>query len=182
MLVPEEEKEGYRREFRHFATQFASAISRIEVDDGQWVGRLFRVYGKFKAENAEFGLDEPPKLPEEPAALAVALEEREGIDRKAADEVHRFQEFLRNENISELEISDVTYEIDPDDKEGLHYFAKGYLDIKKSDGRTFVAGRRYAFRHRIKKTYHTRETVIEDLGEIPGVNPPVAGPIEPPTD
>lgn len=183
MLLREEEEIGYRREFRHFATQFASAISQMEVDNGQWVGRLFRVYGKFRAPgDVQFGMDDPPPLPQDEEERKKALADREKVDIDAAEQVRRFQEFLTKEKISELEIGEVTYEIDPSDPEGLHYFAKGFIDIKKSEGEVFKAGKRYRFTHRIKKTYHTRETIIEEVGEIPGQVAPSNEETEAPTE
>lgn len=186
MLVKEEEQEGYRREFRHFATQYASAISQFEVDNGQWVGRLLRVYSNFEAPNGKnFGMKEEPlplsKFSDDEAIRAKQLEEREIADREAAAETVRFLEFLKSQKISDIAISDVKYEIDAEDPEGLHFFVTGFLDIKKSEGDVFVTGKRYEFKHRIKKTYHTKKTVIKDHGDIPGFVVPTETKTDPPT-
>lgn len=179
MLLPENEGIGYRRQFRHFSTQMASAISQLDVDEGQWVGRLFRVYGSFsvvKGGNEEalgvsFG-GEARAVQLATAAAGVQgfadeVDAREAKDRAAAAETERFRAFLAEQQISDLSISDVTYEIDKDDPEGIHYLAKGIIDIGKSAGKVLASGMRYRFQHRIKATYHTRETIFTEEGPTP---------------
>ena len=152
MSIPENEDEKYK-EFRNYATQFANAISYFPVDDGQWVGRLIRVYGELKAPDGTLygGIGEG--------------DTKEAVDRDTANKFNGLKQFLIDQKITDLEIGGIAYEPDPDDQ--LYSIARGYIDIKKSEGNALRAGYRYNFEHRIKKTYHTKKTVLEEVGPIP---------------